>query len=59
MPCVAECGKRVLFEEQNDAERRDEDVFSSSGHKPVFVPLLNHAPIDIDQTAEYLASEAF
>ncbi|EEQ36487.1 hypothetical protein CLUG_00610 [Clavispora lusitaniae ATCC 42720] len=60
MPCVAECGKRVLFL-KNKTTPKDayEDVFSSSGHKPVFVPLLNHAPIDIDQTAEYLASETF
>lgn len=35
------------------------DTLSSSGHHPEFVPLLNHGPISIAETAAYLASDDF
>lgn len=53
-------GKTVLFL-KNKTTPQDlyQDVFSSRGHHPIFVPLLNHAPIDIQQTSAYLASDEF
>lgn len=35
------------------------DTFTSNGHTPEFIPLLNHAPVSIDQTTNYLTSPHF
>lgn len=60
MSSVPVQGKTVLFL-KNKTTPQDlyHDEFSSRGHNPIFVPLLNHAPIDIQQTSAYLASEEF
>ncbi|KAJ8146289.1 hypothetical protein OY671_000640 [Metschnikowia pulcherrima] len=35
------------------------ETFISGGHDPDFIPLLNHAPIDISATVDYLTSPKF
>ncbi|OBA19798.1 tetrapyrrole biosynthesis, uroporphyrinogen III synthase [Metschnikowia bicuspidata var. bicuspidata NRRL YB-4993] len=35
------------------------EIFTSAGHDPEFIPLLNHAPTDIDATVDYLTSLEF
>lgn len=53
-------GKTVLLL-KNKTTPQDlyQEVFLSNGHNPIFVPLLNHAPIDILQTSAYLTSDDF
>lgn len=60
MSPVSVTAKTVLFL-KNKTTPQDlyQEVFSSRGHNPIFVPLLNHAPIDIQQTSAFLASEEF
>ncbi|GEQ68447.1 hypothetical protein JCM33374_g2115 [Metschnikowia sp. JCM 33374] len=36
-----------------------QDTFTCAGHDPEFIPLLDHAPINIDATVEYLTSPGF
>lgn len=35
------------------------EIFSSQGHLPEFIPLLNHGPVSVEETTEYLCSKHF